>query len=236
MSNFRFSAFAKAAADRQVPSGTLCAALLCLCASTAPAHEHWIDVDNFYPDTGTSVCVRLCSGHYFPKSSFALKDKVLEGVTVRGPDGKAVAVTTAEEEKQRTGILALASKSVHVVSFSLRRPRAKEPSYEGKALLVVGSKEDDTSRYALETGLELIPEKPVSELTPGDELPVSLRLNGQPLSGSLSVSAEGGKTSSLRTEPDRPASIKLRKAGRYLVTASHEGRGCSLVFMVREAK
>jgi len=178
----------------------------------------------------------VCSGHYFPKSSFALKDKVLEGVTVRGPDGKAAAVTTAEEEKQRTGILTLASGSVHVVNFSLRRPRARAPSYEGKALLVVGNKGDDTSRYALGIGLELIPEKPVSELTPGDELLVSLRLNGQPLSGALSVSAEGGRTCSLRTEPDRPASIRLRKAGRYLVTAGHGGRGCSLVFMVREAK
>ena len=220
----------------QGSGGTVCAALLCLCASTASAHEHWIDVDNFYPDTQTSACVRLCSGHYFPKSSFALNDKVLVGVTVHGPDGKAAGVTIAEEEKQRTGILVLASEGVHVVSFSLRRPRAREPSYEGKALLVVGNKGDDTSRYALGIGLELIPGKPVSELTPGDELPVSLRLNGEPLSGALSVSAEGGKTSSLRTEPDRPASLRLRKAGRYLVTASHGGRGCSLVFMVKEAK
>ncbi|NQT92353.1 MAG: DUF4198 domain-containing protein [Lentisphaerae bacterium] len=220
----------------QGSGGTVCAALLCLCASTAPAHEHWIDVDNFYPNTETSACVRVCSGHYFPKSSFALKDKVLEGVTVRDPDGKAAGVTTAKEEKQRTGILALASEGVHVVSFSLRRPRAREPSYEGKTLLVVGNKGDDTSRYALGIGLELIPEKPVSELTPGDELPVSLRLNGEPLSGTLSVSAEGGKTYSLQTEPGRPASLRLRKAGRYLVTASHVGRGCSLVLMVREEK
>lgn len=218
----------------RVSGGALCAGVLCLCASTALAHEHWIDVDNFYPHTGTSSCVRVCSGHYFPKSSFALKDKVLECVTVREPGGKAVTVTTVEEEKQRTGILPLASRGVKIVSFSLKRPRAKEPSYEGKALLVVGSKTDDTSRYALGTGLELIAGKPVSELTPGDELPVSLRLNGQPLSGTLSVSEEGGKTFSLRTQPDRPASLRIRKAGRYLVTARHKGRGCSLVFMVRE--
>jgi len=200
------------------------------------AHEHWIDADCFYPGAGGTVTIHVCSGHYFPKSSFALKDKVLEGVMVQGAGGKAIAVTTAEEEKRRTGILTLASGGVHVVSFSLKRPRAKEPSYEGRALLVVGSKTDDTSRYAMGIGLELIPEKPVSELMPGDALPVSLRLNGEPLSGSLSVSAAGGKTSSLRTEPNRPASIRLRKAGRYLVTASHEGRGCSLVFMVREDK
>ena len=207
---------------------------MCLCVSTVWAHEHWIDTDCFCPDAGGRVTVHICSGHYYPKSSFALKNNVLESVTLRGPDGKAVTVTTVENAKQRTGNLALDSEGVHVVSFTLKRPRAKEPSYEGKALLVVGSKTDDTSRYALGMGLELVPGKPVSGLTPGDELPVYLRMNGAPLSGMLSISAEGGKTSSLRTEPDRPASIRLRKAGRHLVTASHEGRGCSLVFMVRE--
>ncbi len=214
---------------------TRCAALLCLCAATAGAHEHWMDGDDFYPVTGSTVCVHVCSGHYFPRSSFALKDHVLESVTARGPDGAAAAVATVKEEKQRTGILAMDSEGVHVVTFTLKRPRAKEPSYEGKVLFVVGSQSDDTSRYALETGLELVPGKPVSALTPGDELPISLRLNGALLAGTLSISAEGGKTSSLRTEPNRPASVRLRKAGRYLVTASHEERGCSLVFMVRKA-
>ncbi|MBT3194040.1 MAG: DUF4198 domain-containing protein [Verrucomicrobia bacterium] len=209
-------------------------ALVLLFASLAQAHEHWVDADDFYPDAGSSACVRLCSGHYFPKSSFALKDKVLESVKVWGPDGGAVEVTTAEEEKQRTGILTWAVDGVHVVTFSLRRPQAKKPSYEGKALLAVGDKSDDIRRYAQGTGLELVPGKPVSELMPGDELPVSLRLNGEPISGTLSVSAEGGKTSSLRAGPDRPALIKLRKEGRCLVTASHDGRGCSLIFMVRD--
>lgn len=213
---------------------TVCAALLCLCAAAAMAHEHWMDGDDFYPDSGSTVGVHICSGHYYPKSSFALKDNVLELVTVRGPDGETVPVTTAEEAKRRTGALAVDAEGIHVVSFTLKRPRAKEPGYEGKALFVAGSTSDDANRYALGTGLELVPGKPVSELKPGDELPLSLRLDGVPLAGMLSISAEGGKTSSLRAEPDHPASIRLRKAGRYLVTASHAGRGCSLVFMVRE--
>ena len=212
----------------------VCAALLCVCAPIAPAHEHWLDADCFYPEAGQTVTVHVCSGHYFPKSSFALTDKVLERVTRRSPGNETAAVETVTGKKQRTGVLALTAEGTYILDFSLKRPRAREPSYEGKAILVVGDRSDHTNRYATGAGLELVPEMPISALRQGDELPVSVRLDGKRVSASVSVTAEGGKTSRLTAGPDRPASLRLRKAGRYLVTAGHGGRGCSLVFRVEE--
>lgn len=208
--------------------------LLGVTARVSCAHEHWIDADRFYPRAGETVTVHVCSGHYFPKSSLALSEKVLEGATARGPDGVPAAMTTTQTEKRRTASLAAATEGVYVLGFSLKRPRAKQPNYEGKAIVVVGAGTDNAARYGTGTGLELIPGKPVSALRPGDELPVSIRLDGEPVAASVSVTAERGRTRSLSVTRERPAFIRLPKPGPYLVTTSLKGRGCSLVFMVRE--
>jgi len=208
--------------------------LLCLCVAVASAHEHWIDSESFYPGVGDTVTVHVCSGHYFPRSSFCLKDNVLAGVTVRSADSPAADVKTTEEAKQRTGVLAFRPAGVHMICFSLKRPRARAPSHEGKALLVVGEGEDAPASYVVGSGLELVPEKPVSSLAAGDELPLTVRMDGVRIAATLSVCAEAGGTSSYRTTPDRPAGVRVARPGRYLVTAGHMGRGCSLVFCVRE--
>lgn len=207
-----------------------------LCASTVLAHEHWIDADAFYPDTCQTITVHLCSGHYYPKSSFALQDKVLESVSWQRPDGTSTSVQTITDAKQRTGTLAVETTGIHVLRFTLKRPRAQAPSYEGKVILVVGDQDDRTNRYASDEGLELVPEQSVSTLQPGDTVAISLWMDGRRVAGSISASAEGGKTALLTTGMDRPAVLKLRKADRYLVTSSYRGRGASLVFKVRNGK
>jgi hypothetical protein len=49
---------------------------------------------------------------------------------------------------------------------------------------------------------------------------------------SIEATAAGGKSAFLKTETDRPALLRLTRAGRYLVTANVKGRGCSLVFLI----
>jgi len=199
------------------------------------AHEHWIDLDRFYPGAGETTRVHVRSGHYFPKSALKLSEKVMQGVTVRTPDGQTLAVETAAAKKEWLGTLSPKERGVYVIAFSLKRPRAPEPNYEGKAILVAGPGSDSPESYAFGSGLELIPGKSVSELIPGDELPVSLALDGVKIEGELAVVPENGKSSGAKTSSDQPAVVNLRDAGRYLVTASVKGRGCSLVFHVREA-
>jgi len=199
----------------------------------AVAHEHWIDVDCFYPGVSQAVTVHLCSGHRFPRSSFALKEEVVASFTCRGPDGVTIPLVTTGDGKQRTGAFEPATRGDHVLSFVLKRPRAETPSFEGRAILVVGN-QDDASCYATGRGLELVPEHPLADLVPGDVLPLSLRMDGRRIAGVLSVVPAGGKVSSLSTGAARPARAKLSQAGRYLVSATHAGRSCSLVFVVKE--
>jgi hypothetical protein len=196
------------------------------------AHEHWIDLDAFYPAPSQQVGMRLCSGHHFPKSTVVLKDKVVSPVTWRRPGGQSTPIDTRAGEGQRVGTLTPVEAGAHLLHVTLKRPRAPEPSYEGKAIIVV-ERETDVDAYAVGHGLELVPQQRLSGVVPGDVLPVALFLDGQRVAGTLSASRAGGKTSLLSTGVDRPARLKLAGAGRYLVTASREGRGCSLVFMIR---
>lgn len=201
-------------------------------ANTVRAHEHWIDVDDFRPATPTNVTINICSGHYFPRSSFALQDKVLQDVELFAADGTTTSVQTTVLGKQRTGSVRLESEGVSLLRFTLKRPRAKAPSYEGKTILVTENGPDQIARYAVGHGLELLPLQPVTGMRPGDALPLVLLLDRQRVAGSLEASVEGGKSSFLKTEVDKPAMLRLAKPGRYLVTAHAKGRGCSLIFRI----
>lgn len=218
------SRFKRAALDGLVVS---------LLLAPAYAHEHWIDVSTYYPDVGDTLAVHVCSGHYYPSSVMGLKNEVFSGLSVRGNGEEHVLVETIREEKERIGSFAVEGTGVYVTSFSLKRPQAKTPSYEAKSLLVVDAEYDDQSQYSLGKGLELIPETSISHLSPGDELPIHLMFEGEPISGSLSVTPADGKTVFLRACTEQPALVPIRNTGRHLITATMKGRGCSLTFMVR---
>jgi len=140
------------------------------------------------------------------------------------------------EEKKRAGRLAVDGEGIYVLGMVLKRPRAKEPAFEAKCLIVVNRAGDDAARYRVGTGLELVPGAPVSELRAGDDLPVLLLMDGTPISGSLTVVPADGRTAYVKAEPDRPAPVPIRKSGKYLITAEVGGRACSLVFGVRGAE
>lgn len=212
-----------------------CLAGMLVLASRSHAHQHWIDLDRFYPGPGETASLYVRSGHYFPKSIQKLSEKVMQGVTVRRPNGQTRAVEMTGAEKEWLGTFCPKEEGVYLIAFALKRSRAPAPNYEGKAILVIGSGDDAPDHYALGSGLELIPEKPVSGLKPDDELPVWLALDGVRIEGELEIVPENGRSSATRAHADHPALVSLRDAGRYLVTASIKGRSCSLVFHVRDA-
>jgi len=192
-----------------------------------------VEVDSFYPEAGETAKVHVRSGHYFPKSVLTLSKKVMQGVVLRTPDKRTLSVDIIPGDREWTGAISRQTKGVHVVTFSLKRARADKPQYEGKTILVVGDGPDLPADYAVGSGLELVPAKSVSDLNPGDELPVLLVLDGAAVGGSVEVTPENGRAVFVKTEPGRPAVVTVRNAGRYLVTAGLKGRGCSLVFQVR---
>jgi hypothetical protein len=219
---------------RHIESAFLSALILTLLAGAASAHEHWVDVASFYPAVGETVDVYVRSGHHFPQSEQVLEDKVVEGLRVWDGGESPRTIATVAHDKFRAGKLIVEHEGVHVLDLTLKRPRAKEPSFEAKTIVVVNRLKDDPARYGLGEGLELTPGEPVSSVAAGDTLSVRLTLDGEPLAGSLQVVPEKGRTRFIRTEPGKPALIPLRTAGRYLVTAQVGGRGASLVFDVLE--
>lgn len=206
--------------------------VLMTAAVPAHAHEHWVDVNGDRSATGGTVRVVVASGHYFPDSSFALQDKVLQVVEWVLPDGESRRVDTTVADKQRTGTVVVTSAGVHIVRVVLKRPRAKEPSYEAKTIWMAGDGTNDVGRHSVGRGLELSPLRSLTGLARGEELPLVLLLNGQRVAGSLVATPEDGKSEYLKTETDRPALLSLTRSGRYLVTAYVNGRGCSLMFRV----
>jgi hypothetical protein len=208
------------------------ALILALLAEGACAHDHWVDVASFYPGIGDTLEVFICSGHHFPESGQALEDKVVEGLRVWSSDEAPVLVESVVGEKRRTAMFEIQAEGVHVFDLTLKRPRAKAPSYEGKAIVVVNRLKDDPARYALGEGLELVPLEALSSVTVGDTLSIRLTLDGKPVAGSLQVVPENGRTTFVRTEEDDPGLIPVRTAGRYLVSAQVGARGASLVLDV----
>ena len=208
--------------------------VILLCGGSVVAHEHWVDTSAFYPVVGDTVPLHVCSGHYFPKSSFALKDAVLHKCFSRDSEGSMKPLVTETAGKQRTGRAVPRMEGAWIVGFALKRPQAADPVYEAKTILVVGGVTQETAGYANGDGLELVPQESVAALKEGDELPVALLLDGQPVAATITATAENGKTAFPRTQAGRPAMVAITKSGRYLLTAALRGRGCSLVFFVKE--
>jgi hypothetical protein len=197
-------------------------------------HEHWIDMDYFYPEPGDTIEVYISSGHYFPESDHVLKDDVIDAFRVLRSGDEPTLLESSVGDNSRVAVLAVSEEGVHILHMRLKRPRAKKPSFEAKAILIAGGSEDSSAQYPVGEGLELIPLTAISLLRPRAELPILLALDGRPITGSLEIVPEHGKSAFFSTTADSPAIIPIRTAGRYLITAHAGGRGCSLVLEVRQ--
>lgn len=199
-----------------------------------PAHEYWLDLSDFTPEIGREVEVRLCAGHYFPRSAFLLIDGVADGPVLTLPCGDTIHVSTIADGKSRVGTITPDSTGVHMLSFSISHLYAPAPYYEGRVFMLAGEGQDDPALYASGSGLELVPGLPLSTLAEGDELPVSLYLDGARVPGTLTMLMEDGKSGYFDIGGAEDLFIPLRRAGRHLLTASIQGRVCSLVFLAGE--
>jgi hypothetical protein len=206
-------------------------AVIWICgASVAGAHEHWI-----LADAGTNgdgrVTLRICSGHAFPVSEILLAERLLAETVLTDPDGAQIRYKPVAGGAEWSAPVAFDRPGVWAASFALRRPREDEALFRGRCLVVVGGR-DDRSRYSSGKGLELVPAAPLSTIKPGDELPVSICVDGAAVEGKVSVTPPGGPAFFLSTAAARPARVKIKAAGVHLLAASRGGRSCSLTFAV----
>ena len=188
--------------------------------------------EDFYPQAGVEIELNICSGHYYPESSFAVKEKVLGKIQVTGPDGATKELSTRKGDKRHTATAALESPGLHIFRLVMKRPGMEDPLFELKAIMVAGKGEDDPDRYMTGHGLEIVPCVSVSGILPGGDLPVHVMLDGVPVECEITVIPAEGRTVLYKAAAEEPARIKTPKSGKYLITGSVEGRGCSLVFQV----
>jgi uncharacterized GH25 family protein len=195
----------------------------------AYGHTYWIYTDQYAPPAGAEVNISICGGHHFPQSSFAIGDKVLwESAAI--VDGNKLTFTTAKEGKSRAGKFQAQKKGGCLVTFTLKRTSDKVPRFEAKAILHVDSPQADPKVYRLNKGLEIVPAHSLSGKKKGDNLEFAVLFDGKPVDAKCSVTPEGKKSLYLNAAKDKGFSFEANQVGAYLLTASYQGRGCSLTF------
>lgn len=207
--------------------------IILLCR-VAWAHEHWIDLDRCNFTQGEKATISISSGHYFSKSELALSDRLLSDTKIIGPDKKEHVFSTQEGEKSRTSEHSFKTAGTHVITFTLKKPPVDEPLYWAKSIVFVGTdKNDDINLYRTGVGLEIVPGKSLSTIKTGEKLPLRLLYNGEPVASAFSVSVQGKADFSLLTDKAGVAMLKIKKEGKYFITAPYQGMGCSLTFCIR---
>jgi len=222
-------------AARVAALALLFAAPLLSFAPAARSHEHWFDPGDFYPAAGAAITFLVRSGHHYPESGFAVKDEVIQGVFITVPGSGAEKVETTRGETSHSGSFTAATEGVHILSLALRRPGAADPSFELKAIIVAGGK-DDPSLYSTGKGLEIVPLAPLAAAAAPCDIPCAILLDGERIEGSLTLFDGSGGSAALKADRESPAIAAVSREGRYLIVAQAVGRECSLVFEVREGE
>jgi len=213
--------------------------------SWAQAHMFWLNVNHYNAKVGEPVQVDIGFGHKFPTDE-KIKAERLAFIKAVGPGGKPVAlkkISTSRYEfvPQAAGVYAISAQLVP--GFVTRTPKGmKLQSKKGvfdanfcfhfdmaaKTLVSAGNPKQGFARRTRST-LEIIPQKSLDTLKAGDTLPVKVMYQGQALKG-----AEVRFTHDGWPDPNKPFAtlgktdaqgkiqVKLDKAGRWLLTASHK--------------
>ncbi|MFC1848681.1 DUF4198 domain-containing protein [candidate division CSSED10-310 bacterium] len=211
----------------------VCMIIAVICLSSinhVSAHEHWLDADDYYVAVGDTVVLSLCSGHEFPTRAMVLKERVIHITEVLKPDGVSEKLSLTSGQKCWQASFCGHKAGTYLFRFTLKQPQLKEPKYQAKAIIIVGGV-DNPERYQFGQWLEIVPEKKISVLTTGDQLPLYVLFNGARVAARLTVIPEQGRSFYLTTTGTRCASLPLKRAGRYLITSRYQGQECSLIVL-----
>jgi uncharacterized GH25 family protein len=203
-----------------------------LWSTTVYAHEDWITASQYFPAVGTEVQLFLGNGHRFPQSESAPSTEWVTGIEVTAPSGRqtVLPVHLDAASHQLRSSLRIQEAGTYVLSYTVQRPKMKEPLLLGRTVLIAGA---DSGKYTKGRSLEIAPLAQLSSLRSGDTLALALLLNGERLAGSLTITPEGGRPYNMSTTVERPALITLSSIGQYLITTNRRGQYANLSFFVR---
>ncbi len=194
------------------------------------SHIHWIDVDNFNPELNDKIEIMICSGHYFPKSSFALNEKLICETKLFDEIGEKF-YTVISSEKYLIGNFIFADDETKLITFQLKKPQMKDPLFWAKSI-IYGC--NDSGNYLLGKGLEITPLSKISLINKNDKLPLKITFNGKPVQTSLAVSIDGKKNFFLKINKEGMGYLNVKKVGKYLLSCENNGKECSLTFFIKD--
>jgi len=196
------------------------------------AHENWVMVDNYYPDSGDTLTITLSGGHHFPENDVLISENLLYQPKVILPDNSTESLHFQADENRWTAQYIVKQPGVHLIRIDLKRPQMDRPLFYGEAIIIAG-KSDNYSAYRQNLPLGILPGKALSSYTAGSTLSLKLLRDGKLASGTLSLIPAGGRENFLTVSPDAPAEFKMKSSGAYLATVSESGVTCSVTFAIK---
>jgi hypothetical protein len=196
------------------------------------AHDYWLSTENASVTTGEQVRVVLCSGHGFPKASTDTHGYLIHDAFVVGPEGNIEPIKATTNAEPHSATFRPSSNGTHLVCVSLTPPGKKEIGCWTSALVTVDNA-GEASAPQTGDGMEIIIGAAPATLAVDSKLTISASYNARKIRALITVTREDGNISIMRSSPRRPAVLKIKKPGKYLIVASIAGKKCSLTFDVR---
>lgn len=213
----------------------LCAACLAvMTAGAAGAHDLWLAPATATPDAGKTLTILVGFGHEFPANRVdqQVRPGMIESVTALGPDGKTTPLAKVSESEYK---LAADAPGAYMVSarmkpgfFSraqggMKRGNKKQVSGVEKCMffrmianapLWVGDAEPQAPPAPADQALQVVPRGDVTKLKAGDELPVQVLFNGQPLAGARLRATYAGYAPPAPPAPEPGVKLSPKEAAR----------------------
>ena len=210
------------------------------------AHYPWININDYTPETGSTLKLTIGWGHKYPLAGF-LKSDSLENLKITGP-GKTNPNLTfvsdleieSEESILEPGSYIVAAKR-KAGFYSKTTEGGKRSSKKNlknvircyfshmcmKAVVNVGEGEGKVD-VKIGHPIEIIPLKNPIDLRAGDYMPVQVICNGKPFKGNIYATFAGFSTEkdtfaySTKTDKKGYGKIKILQSGVWLIKANLE--------------
>jgi hypothetical protein len=195
--------------------------------AAAQAHEVWMSAAALHPPAGAEVAVEIGVGHQFPRSESALPDRRVGRCLARTAEGVVTSVETRIDGARRIG---RAPAGAALLELHVLRPPLPRPDILARAWLRPPDAPAGAEAYATGEGLEIVPLQPPHAPEDPGRLPLALRRDGRPASGTLVIQPARGRVVRLRATPDQPAVLPLTPGMRYLIVTTEGGQTATAVF------
>jgi len=194
-------------------------------------HETWLSLGNYHPSPGDSIKVSLRNGHYYPTSSYQVKEQLIAGAAVwsKGVRTDLRWQTTKIEQK---ALIMMANPGTFRLDVLLQRPRSPRPLAWIRSIGLCGD-QDNPSDYATNEGLEIVPRKPLNQVKPGNSLPLDLRRDGRNISGKLAVYFGEQPIRYLQSDEHGRVLLNGIQAGEVMLAFTDQGQSCTLTLEIQ---